>query len=169
MSDDDENQEIPPQKPNTQFRLGNQLWKVRAKHGRNPIFNTPDELFEAALRYFQWVEDNPLYEMKAFAYQGVIVQEPVAKMQAMTIDGLCIYTGFSDDTWANYKKNPDFFGVTCEIEKIIRNQKFTGAAADLLNPNIIARDLGLVDKKDNISSDGSMTPITKIERVIVKK
>ena len=34
-------------------------------------------------------------------------------------------------------------------EEIIYNQKFTGAAADLLNPNIIARELGLADKQQN--------------------
>nr|WP_261640834.1 DNA-packaging protein [Erwinia mallotivora] len=33
-------------------------------------------------------------------------------------------------------------------EQIIYNQKFTGAAADLLNANIIARELGLADKRE---------------------
>ena len=32
-------------------------------------------------------------------------------------------------------------------ESVIRSQKFAGAAADLLNANIIARDLGLAEKK----------------------
>ena len=41
---------------------------------------------------------------------------------------------------------------------MIYEQKFTGAAAGLLNPNIIARDLGLADKTDHASSDGSMSP-----------
>ena len=36
--------------------------------------------------------------------------------------------------------------VVSKAEKIIYEQKFTGAAADLLNPNIIARDLGNVEK-----------------------
>ena len=35
-------------------------------------------------------------------------------------------------------------------------QKFTGASANMLNANIIARDLGLTDKKDLTSSDGTM-------------
>jgi hypothetical protein len=39
--------------------------------------------------------------------------------------------------------------ITLEIEKVIYNQKFTGAAADLLNSNIIARELGLSDKVQN--------------------
>ena len=43
------------------------------------------------------------------------------------------------------------FGVICNIETAIRNQKFTGAAANQLNANIIARDLGLKDGETNIS------------------
>ena len=35
-----------------------------------------------------------------------------------------------------------------KIESIIRSQKFEGAAADLLNANIIARDLGLKDSSE---------------------
>ncbi|MBC8318455.1 MAG: hypothetical protein H8E41_11160 [Desulfobulbaceae bacterium] len=35
-----------------------------------------------------------------------------------------------------------------EAEQVIRDQKFTGAAADLLNANIIARVFGLADKQD---------------------
>lgn len=38
--------------------------------------------------------------------------------------------------------------VITQAEAVIYEQKFTGAAADLLNPNIIARDLGLADKKE---------------------
>ncbi len=42
----------------------------------------------------------------------------------------------------------DFSKVITRIREIIYNQKFTGAAAGFLNPNIIARDLGLVDKAE---------------------
>ena len=48
--------------------------------------------------------------------------------------------------------------VTKKVEQIIYNQKFAGATAGLMNPNIIARDLGLSDKTDHTSSDGSMSP-----------
>ena len=34
------------------------------------------------------------------------------------------------------------------MKQIIKTQKFEGAAAELLNANIIARDLGLADKKE---------------------
>lgn len=67
-------------------------------------------------------------------------------MRAMTISGMCIYLDISEDTWANYRAKKDFLGVTTRAENIIYNQKFAGAAAGLLNANIIARDLGLIEK-----------------------
>lgn len=137
---------------------GNQFWKARSKHGRDRLFASAELLWEACCEYFQWVEDNPLLEMKPFAYQGVVTQEPVAKMRAMTINGLCLFIDIDETTWRAWREVDDFSMVVSRAEKIIYEQKFTGAAADLLNPNIIARDLGLADKKDLGSSDGSMTP-----------
>ena len=138
--------------------IGNQFWKARSKHGRDRIFASAELLWDACCEYFQWVEDNPLLEMKPFAYQGVVIQEPVAKMRAMTINGLCLFLDIDETTWRAWREVDDFSTVVSKAEKIIYEQKFTGAAADLLNPNIIARDLGLADKKDLGSSDGSMTP-----------
>jgi hypothetical protein len=125
---------------------GNRFWEARSSHGRNPIFKKPDELWTACLEYFEWVEANPLKEEKATQYQGVFVKDTVNKMRAMTIGGLCIFLDICQNTWTNYKENEDFLRVINKVEDIIRDQKFSGAAADLLNPNIIARDLGLKDE-----------------------
>ena len=76
----------------------------------------------------------------------------------MTIAGLCLFLDIDKTTWENYRANPDFFRVCQEVENGIYQQKFTGASADLLNASIIARDLGLADKQDLTSSDGSMSP-----------
>lgn len=133
---------------------GNQFWKQRSTHGRAPIFDNPDDLLDACEQYFQWVEDNPLYEAKAFAYQGDVKQEPIPKMRAMTVGGLCIFLGINQETWTNYRNNEDFLGVTSQVDEIIRTQKFSGAAADLLNANIIARDLGLKDSKEISGPNG---------------
>lgn len=132
-----------------QFQNGNKFWLARSTHGRNPIFKNPDELQTACYEYFQWVEDNPLYEEKIFHASGVITKDTIKKMRAMTIGGLCIFLDVDRTTWENYRNNPDFFRITKEVEEIIYNQKFTGAAADLLNSNIIARELGLSDKVQN--------------------
>lgn len=146
---------------------GNQFWKARSSHGRKPIFENPEQLWEVCTEYFQWVEDNPLQEEKLFAYQGKITRETANKMRAMTLDGLCLFLGISDQTWRDYRKREDFLGVITRAEQIIRVQKFEGAAADLLNANIIARDLGLADKKEHEHS-GDIIPITKIVHTIVE-
>ena len=139
------------------FQPGNQAWKFRTKHGANKIFSDPEVLWKECVKYFQWCEDHPLLEEKVFHAAGEITRTNVTKLRAMTIQGLCFYLRISDETWANYRKDKDLFGVIREAEQVMRDQKFTGAAADLLNPTIIARDLGLVDKKDsNVTLDGKV-------------
>jgi hypothetical protein len=144
---------------------GNQFWKNRTKHGRDRLFSSPKALWEASCEYFEWVEANPLWENKVAQFQGAVIDMPVAKMRAMTLDGLWFYLKIGNQTWYEYKSREDFSEVITDIEQVIRNQKFTGAAADLLNPNIIARDLGLKDTSahDHTSSDGSMTPKSAID------
>jgi hypothetical protein len=128
---------------------GNRFWEARSSHGRNPKFESSEQLWEACQEYFKWVEDNPLWSSKTTQFQGEPIDLPEAKMRAMTMDGLCLFLDVTDQTLHNYKlRGDDFLEVITRVEKIIRYQKFTGAAADLLNPNIIARDLGLADKKE---------------------
>lgn len=128
---------------------GNQFWKARSSHGANPEFRAPGDLWSACQEYFQWVEDNPLEEEKGFAFQGTVTKERFSKMRAMTIDGLCIFLDISDRTWRKWRdERKDLIPVITRVESIIRTQKFEGASADLLNPNIIARDLGLTDKHE---------------------
>ncbi|MDC9605589.1 DNA-packaging protein [Xenorhabdus griffiniae] len=139
---------------------GNRFWETRSSHGRNPKFGSPEELWKACCEYFAWVEENPLYETKAFHNQGEIVYAKMAKMRAMTLSGLCIFLDISRSTWTEYTKREDFSNITTRVEQIIYDQKFSGAAADLLNANIIARDLGLKEQtvNDHLSTDGSMSP-----------
>jgi hypothetical protein len=139
---------------------GNQFWKARAKHGRSKIFSSPNQLWLAACEYFQWVEDNPLKESKLVSFKGKSVIEEVPLMRAMTMEGLTRFLSVNTVYFNHFESALDlekrqgkgFSKVICEIKEIIRDQKFTGASAGLLNANIIARDLGLADKKE-LSSD----------------
>ena len=135
------------------FEKGNQFWKLRSKHGRDKLFATPQLLWEAACEYFDWVEKNPLKESKAFAFQGEITTAEIPVMRAMTLSQLCFYLNCNEAYFRTFKaqlndNESDFNTVIKDIEQIIYSQKFQGAAANLLNANIIARDLGLVDKQD---------------------
>lgn len=136
---------------------GNRFWEARSSHGRNPKFESPEGLWKACSEYFEWVEEHPLHETKAFHFQGQITKTELPKMRAMTIAGLCLFLDISDETWANYRAKDDFIGIISRVETIIYTQKFTGAAADLLNANIISRELGLADKHEVKSTIIDMT------------
>ena len=124
--------------------IGNEFWKRRAKHGRDKIFTDPEILWQSALEYFEWCNQNPLIEIDFVGKDALQVEKP--KMRAFTWSGLELYLDI--DSLREYKSNPDykeFSHVITRIEKIMYTQKFEGAAAGFLNPNIIARDLRLND------------------------
>lgn len=130
--------------------VGNKFWLLRTeKSGPPAFFATPQDLWEAACEYFEWVDQNPLIEDKVFSTKDDgVVHEPIAKMRAMTLEGLKLFLDIGNQTWYDYAARKDFVSICEKIDRVIRTQKFAGAAAGLLNPVIIARDLGLVEKVD---------------------
>jgi DNA-packaging protein gp3 len=152
------------------FLPGNRFWEARSSHGPKPKFESADNLWDACTQYFEWVEQNPLYEEKGFAFQGHVTKESFAKMRAMTISALCLFLDIDETTWREWPKSrPDLSPIITRVEAVIFAQKFEGAAADLLNGNIVSRELGLADKKDLSSSDGTMTPQVITRRVVDPK
>ncbi len=116
------------------------------KVGRPLVFESPDELFNLACEYFEWVDANPF--KKAIVYQGAVSNDTEKLQRPYTLNAFCIHAGMTEDTYRNYKKKEDFFEVTKTVDSIIYNQKFEGATFGVFNPNIIARDLGLADKRE---------------------
>lgn len=147
---------------------GNRFWEARTKHGRDKLFASSDALWEACCEYFQWVEDNPLWENKVAQFQGGVVDMPVAKMRAMTVQGLCLFLDIDRTTWYEWRKQEnDFSNIVTRAEEVIYSQKFAGAAADLLNANIIARDLGLADKSSMDHTTAGM-PIQSTQDAVLR-
>lgn len=158
----------------------NQFWKLRAKHGRDKLFKTPKLLLDAAEEYFQWIEDNPLKEAVLVA-KGIVINKgkqnektvystELPKMRPFTITGLCLYLDCNQRYFGQFEKalegktdkemtdkeikiSKDFSTIITRIRETIYTQKFEGAASGFLQPNIIARDLGLRDKSDITSDD----------------
>jgi len=131
--------------------------------GRPKRFQSPEQLWDECQGFFVWLEQNPLWEAKLVSFQGESVIERLPKMQVATLGGLQLYLGISDYCWNDYRRDENFSRVTTQVEGMIRQQKFTGAAAELLNANIIARDLGLsekiqTDQKINVITSEPQTP-----------
>src|SRR5690606_4225743 len=107
---------------------------------------------------------------------GQIVSIPTSRPYTLT--ALCLYLGINTAYFRQFKDNlkdtdEDFSTVITRIEETIYSQKFEGASVGAFNANIIARDLGLSDKKEldhttkgekiNIINLGNGEPITKAE------
>lgn len=154
-------------------RLGNRFWEIRSKHGRDILFATPALMWEAAVEYFTWCNNNPLIEieMKSMPVGGNlgsrIQRVEIPKMRVFTIHGLCSYLDCNTHYFNDFKKalkpeQKDFSAVIHRIEETIYNQKFTGASSGFFNANIIARDLALVDhNKQDGETIQYQVPITK--------
>lgn len=133
---------------------GNQFWKLRSKHGRDKLFASPELMWEAACEYFQWCEDNPFTKAEAkvvngYKETGSVEIAELPYMRPFTLEGLCSYLDCGTAYFRNFDPpNEDFRSVVTRIKETIYNQKFSGAASGFFNANIIARDLGLADKKD---------------------
>ena len=131
---------------------GNQFYKLvkNWKIGADRIYQ-PNELWGAFVKYCEWIEANPMPEEKVF---GTGFRTTVGKMRAMTVKGFCIYANMSYSTFQRYEDDEAYCTITLRIKDIIFTQKFEGAASDILNPSIIARELGMPDKKEVTGKDG---------------
>jgi len=158
------------------FKVGNQLWKLRASAGIDRIWNDPETLYKTFEEYANMVDKNPLMEIAY--HQGKKVKIP--KMYAMTMAGFCIFCGVNSKYFNHFERdlkeeaimfeslenptdkqietnklNKDLANIIATIKEIIFTQKFTGAAAGLLNTNLISRELGMLDKREvNHKNDG---------------
>ena len=150
---------------------GNRFWELRAKHGRDRLFATPELMLNAAIEYFQWCLDNPLIEIDFMNTKNGIVKVEKPKMRAFTMHGLCSYLDANTVYFNHFEdsikgKDDDlskgFCKVITHIREMIYNQKFQGAAAGFLNPNIIARDLGLKDNQDITSAGEKLQQLQPI-------
>lgn len=127
---------------------GNEFWRKRAKHGRDKIFSTPDELWNAAVEYFEYT-DTRVWNKTDF--KGKDVEEVLIPTSVpYTMTGLCIFLDVNTAYFRQFKTdNKDFSTIISRIEDIIYTQKFEGATVGTYNANIIARELGLTDKQES--------------------
>lgn len=136
---------------------GNKWWELRATHGREKTFSSPDHLWQSAVEYFKATDKRKWVKKDWVGKDAVEVERETDT--PYTISGLCIFLDIDTDTFLNYGKEAeykDFFGVVRMIREIIYTQKFEGAATGAYNANIIARDLGLRDAKD-VNNTGELT------------
>lgn len=129
---------------------GNQFWKYCFNPGAPRKYKGPEALWEDCVKYFEWVEANPLKVERHVTYQGDAKPYWEKRPRAMLNTELCGFLNINTDTWANWRKTRDDLSeIIRRVDDIIWEQKFQGAAADLFNSNIIAQQLGLKTRTEH--------------------
>lgn len=153
------------------FKEGNNYWEFRGKHGTNFAY-TPDQLWEEAVKYFEWVSKkvwNKKEAIKSGEMTGQLIDIPTST--PMSIKGFCLFADISHQTFLNYESNQgsyvDFFEITTRIRAIIESQQFEGATVGAYNPNIIARTLGLTERTDHTTA-GEKLPSNTPPTIVFK-
>lgn len=157
---------------------GNQFWKLRSKHGRDRLFASPADLWEAACEYFNWVDAHPWFKVEQLKKPYLekaekegdkdrwvtITKVPTAR--PYTMQGLCLYLDCNTVYFNKFEKalqgkedevSKDFGQIITRIRETVFTQKFEGAAVGAFNGNLIARELGIADKQEtrNVDKNGN--------------
>jgi len=112
-------------------------------------------MWKAACEYFKYIDDNPIVIQDNKGTKNV---NEVEFKRPYTLQGLCLYLDvntiyfnrFEEERKSeNTKEANDFCKIITRIRETIYNQKFEGAAIGIFQHNIIARDLGLIEKRQS--------------------
>jgi len=125
-----------------------QLWQYATKTGR-PQDYKPDELWDTAVEYFKWCQDNPWIKHEAIKggdRAGEMIEIPTSR--PFTLKAFCLFADIAFQTFERYSHREEFSDITTRIRETCYSQKFEGAAVGAFNANIIARDLGLKDMSE---------------------
>lgn len=147
--------------------IGNQFWKLCPKTGRKPIYEDNEvHIFEQdCMDYFEQTQQRRDWDKQHWA--GKDGKEVAVKVPCpFSKGGLFIFLGLSKDTWENYKSRKGFLDVITRVENIIYTQKLDGASTGHFNHNIIARELGLVDKREDDLKNNGKDFVTAINIVM---
>lgn len=131
--------------------MANKFWNEfssgSSSYSHTTEYDSPIALWRAAVEYFEFTDDNPLQQNVHAFSQGSLVSDSIDKPRAMSLMALCRFIGVSRNQWKKMKEGKLDFTPICEkIEDVIYTQKYELAASEILNPNFIARDLGMGDK-----------------------
>lgn len=141
--------------------IGNKFYLLRSKDGRDRLFENPEKLLEEIVKYFDEVKEKTIDKPELIKSGDFAGQQFNLSIDDFpTKPELAIFLGFAKwESFKNYKDySVDFLEVITWAEETIANWKLKMAAANILNPNIIARDLGL-SEKTQLSGD-SENPVT---------
>lgn len=133
--------------------------EIRAPFNKLKV-DSAEDLWARFMDYRDHSNSTPIVEPKIFSTKTGVVKGDLDKVRPLTLNGLCNYIGMHPGTWDDWKKRElllfddagsytFFMEVLLQIESIIYDDQFQGAAVNMFNAGIIQRKLGLADKTEN--------------------
>ena len=127
---------------------GNEFWKLRLKHGRDRIIQSPEQLLENFEEFATWIINNPFEEQDWVGKDAMPVIKkkirPMLKPAFAVACGLCEWNKIAELK----KVSEDFSKAVSYIESQMAAHNISGSAAGFLNPNSISRVEGLTEKRE---------------------
>lgn len=125
---------------------------------------TPEQVFELAIKYFEWAELNAIKAAETSSFQGRTYQDEIRKPRVFTVNGLRLFCGWSKCAVEKWRKEPGFSEVMEFIDTVITEQKFQLAANGVINASLIGKELGL-DQSPQINVSASAESAAAINDV----
>lgn len=135
---------------------------ARARWGKTPFWESPDDLLRAFQSYMKWTDDNPVYVtevVKNGMFAGTTY--PVARRHLPSEAEFTSFIGAAPGYFTNQRKRYmqdwddfkldaafEFAKVIDFIRETVKDEQDRGAASDQFNSNYIAKLRGLVDRRD---------------------
>jgi len=128
---------------------------MRRNHTKS--FKNKEELWAAACKYFDHVQNNPIIKKEfiktgPYAGQQVEVEAP----RPFSWSGLNVFLTTNGITTSMYRYRyndgdayADYQDVIKLIDDVMFTQKFEGAVVGIFKENIISREIGLAEKTNN--------------------
>lgn len=132
----------------------------------NAHTHTPEQVFNLAVRYFEWAEKNHIEAAETASFQGDVYESKTHKPRIFTLNGFRLFCGFSAAVLEKWRREPGFSDVMEFVDGVIHEQKFQLAANGIVNAAFIAKDIG-IDKPATVNveanSSASVDSVTAAE------
>lgn len=127
---------------------------------------TPEQVFDLAVRYFTWAEENHIQAAETASFQGDVYESKIHKPRVFTLNGFRLFAGLSASVLEKWRREPGFSEVMDFIDGVVYEQKFQLAANNIVNAGFIGKEIG-VEKPASINveatADSSIESVTAEE------
>lgn len=151
---------------------GNQLWKLRTKHGRDRLFGDAALLWDEACKYFDWADRHPREKVELVKYKGEASEAEVPLGRMYSMHELTVYLGVSGSYFRTAKgelrekiekskataAEVELLETIERIEGVIQADQISGAAVGIYATQLVNRLNGL---SDNVNVTNNQ-PVVKV-------